>query len=397
MQAGLGVASGPEGVGLVASPDLASVRTYASGADLDAAMAGDRRVYGRHGHASGMALEDALAGLEAVDGGAAPVARVTASGQAALLLLVSLYVRVGRSRVVVVRPGYGSTEGLLAGPMAAFGVELVTVDLPLPGAAGDHGAVVAAALDGRTALVLMEVVTNPLVGVVDVPAIASVCAAAGVACAVDATFVTPFLFRAFEHGVDAVWHSLTKVLSGHSDVLGGVALVAAGSGAAAGIDSCWRMLGVGLGATESWLALRGLRTAALRVERASANAAALAEWLPEQPGVVAVHYPGTRGAVDAERAARLLGSGRGSMLSFEVEGGAAGADAVVRRSELIRLAPSFGDVSTTASVPATSSHRELGEAGRAALGISDGLLRVSVGCEDVEDLRADLASALAGG
>ncbi|GAC1341987.1 MAG: aminotransferase class I/II-fold pyridoxal phosphate-dependent enzyme [Candidatus Dormibacteria bacterium] len=396
MQAGLGAARGAEGAALVPSPDLATVRTYASGADLDAAMADDRRVYGRHGHASGMALEEALAGLETAEGGTQPVARVTASGQAALLLLVSLHVRPGRSRVVVVRPGYGSTEAAVDA-LAGFGVELVVVDLPLPDAAGDHGALVAAALDGRTALVVTEVVTNPLVGVVDVPAIATACRAAGVACAVDATFVTPFLFRAFEHGVDAVWHSLTKVLSGHSDVLGGVALVAAESEAARLIDARWRLLGVGLGPTESWLTLRGLRTAGLRLERACANAAALAEWLPGQPGVAAVHYPGVRGAVDAERASRLLPEGRGSMLGLEVSGGAAAADAVVQRSELIRLAPSLGDVSTTASVPARSSHRELGAEGRAALGISDGLVRLSVGCEDVEDLRADLGRALAAG
>jgi len=323
VQSGLGTARGPEGAPLAPSPELATVRTYASGADLDAAMVHDRRIYGRHGHAAGIALEEALAELEAVPGTPLPRARVTASGQAALLLLVSVYVRPERSRVVVVRPAYGATESLLGEALAAFGLELATVDLPPPGAGGDHGARVAAALDGRTALVVVEVVSNPLVGVADVPAIASACRAAGVACAVDATFATPFLFRGFEHGVDAVWHSLTKALSGHSDVLGGVALVAADTEAAARLDSNCRLLGIGLGATESWLTLRGLRTAALRVERACANAAALAEWLRAQPGVAAVHYPGIRGAADAERAGRLLPDGRGSILAFEVDGGAA--------------------------------------------------------------------------
>ncbi len=385
----------PEGAPLVPPIVPASVFAYPSLDAVDAAMANDRRVYRRYGDEATMRLEESLAALEAPPGGAAPVARVTASGQSALALLLLSLATPERRRVVVVRPCYGGTDALVGGPLARAGMELAAVDLPHPAAAGqDHGATVAAAVDERTCAVVTEVITNPLIGVVDVPAVARAAHGAGAACVVDNTFSTPFLFQPFAHGADAVFHSLTKHLGGHSDVILGAALVRADHPASELLDPTSRLLGATPSPFESWLALRGLRTAALRIERATTNATRLAEWLAEQPQVVAVHHPGRRGPEDEELAAALLPRGRGPMLSVELRGGEAAVDRMLGAMELIRLAPSLGDVATTVSHPARTSHRGLGEEQRAAMGIGGGLLRISAGIEALDDLCADLERGL---
>jgi len=361
-------------------------------------MAGDRRVYRRYGTEAVFLLEQALAALEvagtALAGQEPPVTRVTSSGQAALLLLLLSLARPSRRRVVVVRPCYGGSDALVAGPLARAGMDLATVDLPHPAQPADHGALVADALDARTSAVVCEVITNPLIGVVDVPAVAAAAHAAGAACVVDATFASPFLFQPFAHGADAVFHSLTKYLNGHSDVVAGVALVRADHAAAERLDPTARLLGATPGAFDAWLALRGLRTAALRIERATQNAAALAQWLGTRAEVEATHYPGTRGPFDEELAHALLPRGRGPMLSVDLAGGEEAVDRLLRALRLVRLAPSLGDVATTVSHPARTSHRNLEEHVRRRMGIGPGLLRISTGIEAEADLVADLAQAL---
>jgi len=393
-RAGLGKSVGGHGADLVAPPSLASVRAYADLDELDTGMEG-RDAYRRYGPESVRLLESAIASLEQIPGGPLPLARATASGQAALLTAVTLLVTPQRRRVVVVRPCYGSSDALIAGPLGNLGVRLTTVDLPAPDL-GDHGELVRAALGDDVAAVVAEVVTNPLMGVVDIPAIARETHAAGAALIVDPTLVSPFLFQAFGHGADLVFHSLTKHLSGHSDVLGGVLLVSPDHPAADWFDGFVRLIGAGLAPFDAWLALRGLRTAALRIERGSENAAALAAWLQGSAGVAAVHYPGIRGGCDAERAGRLLPAARGPMFSFELSGGRDAADAFIRGCDGIRLAPSLGDVATTISYPALSSHRSMSREQRAALGIGDGLLRVSTGIEPIDDLKSEFAAALGG-
>lgn len=384
--------AGVEGADLVASPSLGSVRAYPDLDALDAAMEADPRVYRRYGNESVALLEATLAALETPPGGPTPEARVTASGQAALALLVSAAAMSGRRRVVVVRPCYGGTEALLLGPLAAMGVSTTLVDLPPSGSGGDVGTLVASAAGRDVALVVVEIVTNPLLGVVDVPAAAAAAHDCGAVCLVDNTFTTPFLFQPLAFGADLVLHSLTKHLSGHSDVLGGVAIAAADSEAAGWLDAHSRALGAVLSPFDAWLTLRGLRTAPLRVERGTATAASLAVTLAAHPAVAAVHHPAV--GEDAALAARLLPSGAGAMLTLEVAGGRAGAGRVVRALRGIRLAPSLGDVSTTVSHPATTSHRQLSAQARAALGISDGLLRFSIGIENEAVLRGELEAAL---
>jgi methionine-gamma-lyase len=385
---------GDAGEDLVAAPALTSVRAYPNLDALDAAMEADPRVYRRHGNETVEMLESLLATLDTPPGSVAPIARVTASGQSALALLVSAAMMSGRRRVVLVRPSYGGLEALLRGPLAAFGVTTTMVDLPPPPASCDVGALVAAVMGGDVAVVVAEIVTNPLLGVVDIPAVAAAAHDGGALCLVDSTLVTPFLFQPLAFGADAVMHSLTKHLSGHSDVLGGVALAAVNSEIGDWLDGHSRSLGAVLSPFDAWLTLRGLRTAPLRVERGTATAASLAATMARHPAVAAVHHPGARGGGDSVLAERLLPRGGGPMVSIDMRGGRAAAGRVVRALEGIRLAPSLGDVSTTVSHPVSTSHRHLSAEALAGLGISDGLLRFSVGIEDEPVLQAELAAAL---
>ena len=386
--------TGDGGEDLVAPPSLSSVRAYPDLDALDAAMEADPRVYRRYGNETVALLESTLAELETPAGEASAIARATASGQAALALLVSAAVMSGRRRIVLLRPCYGGTEALLLGPLAGLGLTTTVVDLPPPPAAADAGELVAAVIDRDVAAVVVEIITNPLLGVVDVPAVAAAAHGSGAMCIVDSTLATPFLFQGLAFGADAIMHSLTKHLGGHSDVLGGVAIAAPSSEIADWLDSHSRSLGAVLAPFDAWLTMRGLRTAPLRVERGTATAAALAAALGSHPAVAAVHYPGMRGGADAALAARLLPRGGGPMLTLDVRGGRPAAGRVVRALGGIRLAPSLGDVSTTVSHPATTSHRQLGAQAREALGISDGLLRFSIGIEDDGVLRAELVTAL---
>jgi cystathionine beta-lyase/cystathionine gamma-synthase len=273
-----------------------------------------------------------------------------------------------------------------------MGISTTLVDLPREPSPADVGGLVDSVAGADVAMVVVEIVTNPLLGVVDVPAAAAAAHACGAVCLVDSTFTTPFLFQPLAFGADLVLHSLTKHLSGHSDVLGGVAIAAADSEAAGWLDAHSRALGAVLSPFDAWLTLRGLRTAPLRVERGTATAESLAVALAGHAAVAAVCHPSV--GASAELASRLLPAGSGAMLTLDLRGGRAGAGRVVRALRGIRLAPSLGDVSTTVSHPATTSHRHLSAEARAALGISDGLLRFSIGIEDGAVLLAELEAAL---
>ena len=390
-RAGLGRGSAGTGAELVPSPSLAAVRTYSDLATLDAAM-DTWEAYRRYGSDSTRLLEAALADLEAPEHGTPPLARATTSGQAALAVALMLLAGPKRRRVVVVRPCYGGTDSLIAGPLGNLGLELTSVDT-IAGQ-NDHATKVAAVLDSDVCAVVTEVITNPLMTVIDVPAVIEAAHAAGTVCVVDSTFTSPFFFQPLAHGADAVFHSLTKHLSGHSDVLGGVLLVRADLDAAGWTDGFANLLGAELSPFDAWLALRGLRTAALRLERGSQNAAQLASWFARDGRVHSVHYPGLHGADEENRAERLLPRGRGPMLSVELEGGFDAVDAFVHRLTGVRLAPSLGDVATTISHPALTSHRGLTPERRASLGITDGLIRISTGVESVDDLQREFDTAL---
>jgi cystathionine gamma-synthase/methionine-gamma-lyase len=244
---------------------------------------------------------------------------------------------------------------------------------------------------------LFEIISNPLCRVADARALLEGARAAGVRSVVDSTFTTPYLIQPLRLGADYVVHSATKYLAGHGDVLGGV--VAAGTAeAAAALRQSRNLLGSNLSPFDAFLALRGLRTLPLRVREQNRNALLLAEWLSTHPRVSRVFYPGLPGAPDHLRAGALFRPGcYGAMLAFELAGGdRAQVFAVLERLHLIQRLATLGDVATLASYPAHASHRSLTPQQRAALGISDGCIRLSAGIEDADDLIGDLAQALTG-
>jgi cystathionine gamma-synthase len=361
---------------------LANVYVFDDLAQVDAVWEGERAgyVYGRFGTPSHTMLETTLASLE---GGDAAV--VTASGMGALTALFHAVLRPG-DHLVAGRDLYGTTSALLRDQAPRWGIGVSVAD-------ATDVAAVEAALTPATRAVFVEAVSNPLLRLADLPALADLARRRDLALLVDATFASPALLRPIEHGASAVHHSATKYLSGHGDVTAGViagtrVLVEATRAQAV-------RLGLNLGAFDAWLTLRGVRTLGLRMARHSENALALARFLVERPEVGHVHYPGLPDHPQHALAAKLMPDGFGGMLSFELRGGASAVERFFASLTLIEFAPSFGDVATTWSYPARTSHRPLSAAEQAALGIAPGLVRLSVGIEDVEDLRDALAAALA--
>jgi len=370
----------------VATPIHPSVGfVYDSMDDLDAIFATTRPgyVYPRYGSPTVGAFEEAVANLE---GGEAAFA--FASGMAAVhVALLAAGVRAGTS-VVAARDLYGATTTLLERLMTELGVKVRLVDV------SDHGAVEAALAEARPAAFLAEIISNPLLKVADVPALADLAHRHGARCLIDNTFATPCLFTPVACGADYVIHSATKYLGGHGDVMAGVVVTSAENRRK--LYEANKLVGSVLGPFEAWLALRGLKTLPLRMRRQCDNALAVAEWLGKRAGIAGVNYPGLPSHPQHELARRLFGGrGFGGMVSFEI----AGADTarVFRFMEALELclpATTLGDVYTLTLHPATTSHRSLTPEERARVGISDGLARLSVGIEDVEDIIADLDQAL---
>jgi cystathionine gamma-synthase/methionine-gamma-lyase len=237
-------------------------------------------------------------------------------------------------------------------------------------------------------LIFLETVSNPLLRVADVRAIAELAHAAGANVAVDNTFASPCLVQPARLGADTVLHSSTKYLAGHGDVTGGV--VASSAERVAALRDLGNLLGATPGPFESWLTLRGIRTLALRMRQHGENALHVAEWLAAQPGVSAVHYPGG-GVADQV----FLGDNRGGMVAFELaDASQADVFRFLNALQLIKVATTLGDVHSLVLYPVMSSHRWVPAETRRDLGISDGLLRLSVGIEDISDIVGDLERGL---
>jgi methionine-gamma-lyase len=325
-------------------------------------------VYGRMGNPTVARFESALAELEGCAAGVA-----FATGMAALSACLLAGVAAGRPHVVAVRPLYGTSDHLLGSGLLGTSV---TWTGPRPDA-------VAAALRPDTGLVVVESPANPTLTEVDLAALAGACGA--VPLLVDNTFATPVLQRPVEHGASVVLHSATKFLGGHGDVLGGV--VACAEPYARALRQVRFVTGGTLHPLAGYLLLRGLATLPVRMRHASRGAAVLAGRLAGHPAVRAVHYPG----LAAGRPAGQL-EGGGAVLSFEVHGD---PHAVVGAVRLVTPAVSLGSVDTLIQHPGSLSHHIVDPETRAASGIDERLLRLSVGLEDVEDLWADLDKALA--
>jgi cystathionine beta-lyase/cystathionine gamma-synthase len=248
------------------------------------------------------------------------------------------------------------------------------------------------AMRKTTRAVFIETPTNPLLRVIDLEPIATVCKAEGLALIVDSTFATPVNLRPLEHGADVVIHSATKYLNGHSDVIAGA--VAGSESVVEEVRRLMQVWGQALDPFAAWLIDRGLKTLTVRVARHNATGLAVAEWCAKQSGFTAVHYPGLPTHPDHEIAQRVLG-GFGGMLGVELKGGVRAAERFLRALSIAAHAPSLGGVETLVSEPRITSHAALSPAQRAQAGIPDGFLRFSLGLEDPDDLIADFAQALA--
>jgi len=359
--------------------------TYDAMEDLDGIL-GDQRegfVYPRYGSPTVSAFEQAIATLEDAEDAVA-----FSSGMAAVhAALLGAGVRAGAS-VVAAADVYGATYALLEKMFTGLGVRVRFVDI----ADLDH--VAGAIAEEQPSALVCEIMSNPLIKVADVPALAKLAHDSGAALVVDATFASPFLFCPLEHGVDYSVHSATKYLSGHGDVLAGVVACSAERGH--DLRQRQKMLGANLGPQEAWLALRGLKTLPLRMRQHCENAQTVAGWLAGQPSVAHVNYPGLPDHPQHALAERLFkGRGFGGMVSFDLrDAGQAEVFHFMEALELVLPATTLGDVYSLTLYPTHSSHRQLTAEARASIGIGDGLVRLSVGIEDAEDIIADLAQAL---
>jgi cystathionine gamma-synthase/methionine-gamma-lyase len=346
-------------------------------------------MYTRYGNPTVSALEAAVAALE---GGEAALAY--SSGMAAIHgALLGAGARAGTT-VVAAYDVYGATYALLTRLLASQGVTTRFVD------ASDHAAVAAALAAApvsaaHPAALIVETISNPLIKVADLPALAELAHAAGAAFIVDNTFASPYLCQPLARGADYVVHSATKYLGGHGDVLGGV--IVTDQARRRELNEINKLVGANLGPQEAWLTLRGIKTLPLRVQRQCENAALVAAWLAAHPLVSQVNYPGLASHPQHALAARMLERGAfGAMISFDIrEGDRARVFRFMEALRLVLPATTLGDVYSLALYPAHSSHRALEPELRRRIGIGDGLVRLSVGIEDPADIIADLAQALA--
>ncbi|HEV7664517.1 MAG TPA: cystathionine gamma-synthase [Chloroflexota bacterium] len=338
--------------------------------------------YSRTANPTRSALEACLASL---DGGKYGLA--FASGMAAEDTLLHAF-DTG-DHVVVCDDVYGGTFRLFRRVLERVGLRFTFVDATCTEN-------VTSAIEGRTRLIWLESPTNPLLKLIDIAEVANFAHKHDILVAVDNTFASPYCQRPLELGADVVHYSTTKYLGGHSDVVGG-ALVTSQDGLFEQLKFLQNAVGGVPGPFDSWLVLRGLKTLAVRMRQHSANAMQVACYLDRHPRVKTVYYPGLEKHPQHDLARRQMTGGFGGMLSFEVVGGVDAAREVARRTRLFTLAESLGGVESLIELPALMTHASVPAERRAEIGIDDGLIRLSVGIEDGDDLVADLEQALATG
>jgi cystathionine beta-lyase/cystathionine gamma-synthase len=335
--------------------------------------------YSRTGNPTRKALETCLAALEGGEAGAA-----FASGLAATAAVISAHLKPG-DEVVAAADLYGGTYRILERVYKPWGLVARYTDDPSPkGFAG--------LLNAKTRMVWIETPTNPLLQIIDIAAVAELARQAGSLLVVDNTFASPYLQQPLKLGADLVLHSTTKYLGGHSDVVGGAVVgrrelltpIYFYQNAAGGVP----------GPFDAWLTLRGIKTLAVRMDRHSANARQLADWLTQQQTVEKVYYPGLPQHPGHELARRQM-KDFGGMISIRVRGGKEATLRFLTRTRLFSLAESLGGVESLVCHPATMTHASIPTEIRLKRGVDDGLVRLSVGIEDVKDLQEDLRAALA--
>lgn len=360
---------------------LTSSYVFRSAADAAARFAGELpgNVYSRYTNPTVRTFEERMAALEGAEQAVA-----TASGMSAILAMVMSLCSAG-DHILVSRSVFGATVSLFDKYFKRFGVEVDYVPLT------DFSAW-QAAFKPNTKLVFVESPSNPLAELVDIAALADLCHERGALLAVDNCFCTPVLQRPLALGADIVIHSATKYIDGQGRCLGGV--VAGRSEQMKEVVGFLRTAGPTLSPFNAWVFLKGLETLRLRMQAHCASAQALAEWLEQQPGVQRVYYAGLPSHPQHELA-RHQQKGFGAVLSFEVSGGKEGAWRFIDATRLISITANLGDSKTTITHPASTTHGRLAPEERAKAGISDSLVRVAVGLEELDDLKADLARGLA--
>ena len=336
--------------------------------------------YSRFGNPTVAMLEQRLAEIEG-----APACRVTATGMAAVHASMLCHLKAG-DRVVASRALFGSCHWIVSTLLPRYGITTEFVD------GGDLGQW-RAALSRPADLVLLETPSNPMLEIVDLRAVCDLAHAAGAIVVVDNVFATPLLQQPMKFGADVVVYSCTKHIDGQGRVMGGAVL-----GHEKWINEILtpfvRNTGPTLSPFNAWTLLKGLETLSLRVDAACRNAASVADFLANQPGIARVWYPSRADHPQTKLAMEQMSAG-GTLVTFEVEGGKEAAFKLMNGFRLISISNNLGDSKSLATHPATTTHMRIGEEERARLGITDGVIRLSVGLEDVRDIQEDLARALA--
>jgi cystathionine beta-lyase/cystathionine gamma-synthase len=336
-------------------------------------------IYARDGHPNARGLAAELAAAEHAEW-----AVVCSSGMAAISAAVLSVVQHG-DRIVASSRLYGRTTQLLGQELQRYGIQTTFVD------SNDLGQV-RKALESPAKILFVETLSNPLLRVVDLDELGTIARERGCLLIVDNTFATPILTRPLERGATMVIESLTKMIGGHSDVTLG--LVCGTGDWLTQVNTIVGIWGFASNPFDCWLAQRGLATLALRMKAACANAQGLADWLVQQRGIARVIHPGRPDHPDHDLAKRVLSGSFGNMLCFELDGGRDAVNRFLRRARGIPFSPSLGHTSTTCSHPGATSHRYVSPADRKRQGISDGLIRLSVGVEDLKQIQEEIAKGL---
>ena len=344
-------------------------------------------VYSRYGNPTMEAVADKIARLEShgLDIEAAGI--MMSSGMSAITTLFMACLKAG-DQVLTQANLYGGTTELLTKVLARLGIEPVFVDL-------QNLEQVEAVIQARPAIrmIYFETPANPTLACVDMAALAQLAKANGILSAVDNTFCTPYLQQPFRYGIDYIVHSTTKFLNGHGNSIAGVLIGRSADIIQHDIWPTMKLTGTNCNAFDAWLVHNGLKTLELRMDRHSSNALAIAQYLEQHQQVERVNYPGLASHPD-HRLARQQMSQFGGMLSFELKGGLEAGIAAMNRIRFCTLAPTLGDIDTLILHPASMSHVNLPRELRLANGITDGLIRLSVGIENVDDIIEDLEQAM---
>lgn len=360
---------------------LTSSFVFSSAAEAAARFAGDQpgNIYSRFTNPTVRTFEQRLARMEGAECGVA-----TASGMAAILSTCLGLLKSG-DHIVSSRSIFGTTTVLFNNFLARLGIETTFVDLS-DLAAWDK------AIQKNTRLLFLETPSNPLTEIVDIRALADIAHQHGCLLAVDNCFCTPALQRPISLGADIVIHSATKYIDGQGRCMGGAVL---GTEKIVGTEvySFLRSAGPTMSAFNAWVFLKGLETLNIRMQAHSQNALQLAQWLEQQPQVARVYYPGLPSHPQHELA-KTQQSGFGGLLSFELKGGKDAGWALIDATQICSITANLGDTRTTITHPATTTHGRLTDEQRQASGIADGLIRVAVGLEDIEDIKRDLARGM---